>query len=81
MKVYLFDDRKRRLVGSADLPDGEQALYEVPVSGPASTVVEHFIIGVVAHLPESGGSPVVERAVLLEPGQPAELVPGWVPLT
>jgi hypothetical protein len=81
MKVYLFDDGERRLVGSADVPEGQRASYEVPLSGPASTMVERFIIGVVTHWPECGGTPVVEWAVLLGPGQQAEMLPGWVPLT
>ena len=37
-------------------------------------------VGVVTHLPGGGGAPVVERAVLAAPGQPVELLPGWVAL-
>jgi hypothetical protein len=42
--------------------------------------VEPFIVGAVTRLPEGGGAPVVERAVLAAPGQLVELLPGWVPL-
>lgn len=42
--------------------------------------METFAVGTVTHLPEGGGAPVVERAVLAAPGQLAELLPGWKPL-
>ena len=46
----------------------------------APSIVESFAIGTVTHLPEGGGAPVVERAVLLAPGQIPKLLPGWVRL-
>ncbi len=79
MKVYLDDAGERRLVGRADLPDWLPA-YEVPIFGAASVRVETFAIGAVTHLPEGGGAPVVERAVLAAPGQLVQLLPGWTPL-
>ena len=46
----------------------------------ASIIRERFTIGTVTHLPDGGGRPIVERAVLLAPGQVPELLPGWRPL-
>ena len=80
MKVYVDDDHGRRLIGRADVPDDCGPVYEVPMFGAASVIAERFMIGAVTHLPEGGGAPVVERAVLAAPGQVVELLPGWVPL-
>lgn len=80
MKVYLDDDGDRRLVGRADVPENAGPVYEVPLFGAASVIAERFAVGAVTHLPPDGGAPVVERAVLLAPGQLAELLPGWRPL-
>lgn len=52
-------------------------VYEVPVVREALAVTEEFAVGTVTHLPEGGGAPVVERAVLAVPGQVVELLPGW----
>ena len=80
MKVYLDEDGDKRLVGRADVPEGAGTVFEVPLFGAASTIAERFAIGAVTRLPEGGGAPVVERSVLLAPGQLAELLPGWQPL-
>ena len=80
MKVFLDDDDGRRLVGRADVPEDAGPVYRVPRSGAASIIVEAFAIGTVTHLPEGGGAPVMERAVLAAPGQLVELLPGWVPV-
>ncbi len=53
---------------------GGQRAEAVAVRGP-SCRDRHL-----GHLPEGGGAPVVERAVLAAPGQLVELLPGWVPL-
>ena len=81
MKVYVDDDNGRRLVGRADVPDDCGPVYEVPMFGAASTIAERFAVGAVTCLPEGGGAPVVERAVLLAPGQIAKLLPGWLRLS
>jgi len=81
MKVYLDDAGEKRLLGRADVPEDVGAVYELPLFGAASTIVEHFTIGTVTHLPEGGGLPVVERVVLLCRDQRPEFLPGWQPLT
>jgi hypothetical protein len=80
VKVYLDDGGDKRLVGRADVPDTHGPVYEVPMFTATSVIVERYTVGVVTHLPEGGGAPVVERAVLLTPGQPPDLLPGWQPL-
>jgi hypothetical protein len=80
MKVYLDDAGEKRLLGRADVPETVGAVYEMPLFGAASTIVERFTIGTVTHLPAGGGAPVVERVVLLSPEQRPEVLPGWVPL-
>ena len=74
MRVYLDEGGEKRLIGRADVPDDCGPVYEVPA------VKEAFAIGAVTRLPEGGGAPVVERAVLAAPGQFVELLPGWGPL-
>jgi hypothetical protein len=81
MKVYLDENGEKRLLGRAEVPEDVGAVYEMPLFGAASTVVEHFTIGTVTHLPTGGGAPVVERVVLLTPDQRPEVLPGWQPLT
>jgi hypothetical protein len=80
MKVYLDDAGERHLVGRADVPADAGPLYELPLFGPKSIIVESFTIGVVTHYSPGAANPVVERAVLLAPGQYADLLPGWQPL-
>ena len=80
MRVYLDDGGDKRLVGRADMPEDTGPVYEAPLFGAASVIAESFVIGSVTHLPAGGGAPVVERAVILSPGQLAELLPGWEPL-
>jgi hypothetical protein len=80
MKVYLEEDGEKRLVGRADIPADTGPVYEVQPFGTASVIRERFTIGVVTRLPAGQTMPVVERAVLLSPGQIAELLPGWQPL-
>lgn len=81
MKVYLDEDGNKRLVGRADVSEDAGPVYEVPLFGAASAIVECFAIGAVTHLPEGGDAPVVERAVLAAPGQLVDLLPGWQPLS
>ena len=80
MKVYLDDAGEKRLLGRAELPENIGPVYEMPLFGAASTIVERFTIGTMTHLPEGGGDPVVERVVLLSLSQRPELLPGWQPL-
>ncbi len=75
-----MDGGGRRLIGRADVPDDCGPVYEVPTVREALAITEEFAVGAVTHLPEGGGAAVVERAVLVVPGQPVELLPGWVPL-
>jgi hypothetical protein len=77
MKVYLDEDGDRRLVGRADIPADHGPVYAIPLFGAAATIVDQYVIGSVTKLPEGGGDPIVERAVLLSPGQLPELLPGW----
>lgn len=77
MKVYLDDGGEKLLLGRAEVPEDVGAVYELPLFGAASTIVERFAIGTVTHLPAGGGAPVVERVVLLTPDQRPELLPGW----
>ena len=79
MKVYLDDAGEKRLLGRAEVPEDAGAVYELPLFGAASTIVERFAIGIVTHLPPGGGAPVVERVVLLGPDQRPEVLPGWEP--
>lgn len=79
MKVYRLENGQPHLVGRADISDDEGVIFEVPLFGAASTIIETFMIGAVTHLPPDG-SLHVERAVLLTPGQSPELLPGWTPL-
>lgn len=80
MKVYVDDCGEKRLIGRADVPDGQGLFYEVMLFGVKSTIKERFMLGVVTHLPAGGAAPIVERVVLLAPGQQPELLPGWQPL-
>jgi hypothetical protein len=80
VKVYLDIAGEKRLIGRTDVFDDAGPVISIPLFGGPSVVREHFAIGVVTHLPTGGGAPIVERAVLLAPGQLAELLPGWQPL-
>lgn len=80
MRVYLDDAGEKRLLGRADVPEDVGAIYEMPLFGAASTIIERFTIGTVTHLPERGGAPVVERVVVLSMDQRPEILPGWQPL-
>jgi hypothetical protein len=80
MRVYLCEDGEKRLVGRANVPENAGPVFRAPMFGAASIIVEPFVIAAVTHLPEGGGAPVVERAVLAAPGQLVDLLPGWVPL-
>ena len=80
MKVYLEENGETRLVGRADVPAGHGPVLEVPVPDASSVVTERFTVGTVTHIPVAGGAPVVERAVLMAPGQIAKVLPGWVRL-
>lgn len=80
MRVYLDQGGERRLIGRADLPDDCGPVYGVPAVKEAFAITEEFAVGTVTRLPEGGGAPVAERAVLAAPGQLVELLPGWMPL-
>lgn len=80
MKVFLDDGGEKRLVGRADVLSETGPVLEVSLLGGTSIIRERFEIGAVTYLPPGTLTPVVERAVLLAPGQPAELLPGWQPL-
>ena len=79
MRVYLDENGDKRLVGRADVPDDCGPIFEVPVFGSASIVLERFMVGAVTRMP-FGNELIVERAVILWPGQLAEALPGWMPL-
>ena len=80
MKVYWDEEGERRLIGRADIPDDVGPVYEVHLFGAASTITDHFTVGTVAHFGPEPGSMLVERGILLGPGQRPELLPGWQPL-
>jgi hypothetical protein len=80
MDVYADRGGEMHLIGHAEVPHDVGPVFEVPLFGPVSVIRERFTIGTVTHLPESGGAPVVVRAVLLAPGQLPDLLPGWRPL-
>ena len=73
MKVYLEENGDKRLVGYADVPEACGPIFEVPLFGSASIIMEKFVVGAVTRLP-FGGDPVVERAVILSQGQLAEVL-------
>jgi hypothetical protein len=78
--VYLDKAGDKRLIGHADVPEDTGSLLEVSLFGAASVIREIYTVSIVTYLPPGGGAPVVERAVLVAPGQPAEFLPGWSPL-
>ncbi len=80
MRVYVQDEYGQRLVGRADIPNDAGPIFEVPLFGGLSVIREQFIIGAVTRVGKGETPPAVERAVLLAPGQPPELLPGWQPL-
>ena len=80
MKVYVNDTDGNRLLGRADIPqDHPGAVYEVPLFGPVSIIMERFTIGTMS-TPAAGGEWNVERVVLLSPLQSPDLLPEWTPL-
>jgi len=80
MKVYLDENGEKRLIGRAEVPEDCGPAFEVPLFGAASMIAESFAVGTVTRLPDGGGAPVAERAVLAAPGQLVDLLPGWEPL-
>jgi hypothetical protein len=80
MKVYRDEVGERRLIGRADIPDDVGPVYTVQLFGAVSTITDHFTVGTVAHFGPEPGSMLVERVILLGPGQRPELLPGWQPL-
>ena len=84
MKVYLYENGEKRLVGRADVPETAYPVFRAPMFGAESIIVEPFVVGAhavaMSDLPEGARAPVVERAVLASPGQLVDLLPGWVPL-
>lgn len=79
MKVYADEGGEKRLIGRADIPEDCGPVYEVPLFGPSSIIMERFTIGTVTHLPPGGGI-LTERAVIAAPGQMVDLLPDWQPL-
>lgn len=80
MKVYVNDADGPRLIGRADVPeDHPSAVYEVPLFGAASIIMESFALGTVSH-PVPGGQLKVERVILLSSVQSPELLPDWTPI-
>jgi transcriptional regulator with XRE-family HTH domain len=80
MKVYEVHGDAPRLVGRCEVPDDVGPVFEVPLFGIKSVIREQYTIGTVTHV-QTGEAARVERAVLLSPGQPPEILPGWAPLT
>lgn len=80
MKVYLFDGSEYRWIGRAEVPDDGSPVYDMRLFGAASFIVERFTIGTVTHLPTGGALPIVERGIILSPGQRPEILPRWQPL-
>ncbi|MFC7544648.1 hypothetical protein ACFQU2_41925 [Siccirubricoccus deserti] len=53
MKVYVDEGGDKRLIGRADVPPEEGPIYEVPLFGTASVIVERYTIGTVTRFPQS----------------------------
>jgi hypothetical protein len=79
MKVFSRDTGETRLIGRCDIPDDTVDVYDVPLFGAKSVIVERFGIGYV-NMFRSDGTYTSEGGVLLVPGQDPELLPGWQPL-
>ena len=79
MRVFLNDGGEKRLLGTADIPADHGPIYEAALFGSASVMTDQFTIGTITHLP-AGGTPVIERVVLLAPGQVPSILPRWQPL-
>lgn len=80
MKVYMDDAGEKRLLGRADVPEDVGPVYEMPLFGTTSIIVERFTVGTVTHLPAGGGAVLVEKVLLLSVCQRPEILPGWQPL-
>jgi hypothetical protein len=80
VKVYRFDGTEYHLIGRADVPDEGSPVYEMPLFGPVSVIVERFTISAVTHLRPGSTPPLVERALVLADEQRPEILPGWQPL-
>ena len=80
MRVFLDDGGEKRLIGTADIPSDHGPVYEARLFGPASIMTDIFTVGVIIHLPAGGDVPVVERVVLVTPGQVQSILPRWQPL-
>jgi hypothetical protein len=80
VKVYSDDGGTRRLIGRAEIEDDGMPVYRLFLFGAASTIADDYTIGTVTHLREDGRPPVVERVIVIGPGQLPELLPGWQPL-
>lgn len=79
-RVYLDEGGNKQLLGRAAIPADTDPVYEVVLFGATPTIVDRFTVGTVTHLPPGGGDMIVERAVLLTPGQRPEILWGWQPL-
>lgn len=80
MKVYSDEGGTWRLIGRADIEDDGLPVYRLFLFGTASTITDDYAFCTVTHLSGDSGPPVVERVLLVGPGQVAELLPGWQPL-
>jgi hypothetical protein len=80
MNVYVEYNGSMSLVGRADVLDDGRPVFEVQLFSAAAAITDAFVIGSVTHLPSGGGEPVVERGILLAPGQYPDVLPGWQPL-
>jgi hypothetical protein len=79
LKVYLDKNGEKILIGRADVPEG-LPFFDVELFGSSSMITDRFTIGSVTHL-HAGQPPFVETAVIVLPGQYAEILPGWQPLS
>jgi hypothetical protein len=79
MKVYSIATGEALLTGRCEIPDGTGDVYEVPLFGAQSVIMERFRIGEVNTF-RGDGTYITERGVLLWPGQAPDLLPNWQPL-
>jgi hypothetical protein len=79
MTLYEMLGNEPRLVGRCNIPADAGPVFEVPLFGAPWVIRERHIVGAVTHV-QAGEAALVERAVLLAFGQPAEILPGWAPL-
>ena len=79
MRAFLIDGEEKRLLGTADIPADHGPVYEAVLFGAASIMADSFTIGTITHLMDCSNAPVVERVVLVAPGQVPGVLPRWQP--